>query len=553
MYTVKQTEKLLTASFSSELKLIDQLIQDIAAFLNHKNISTHNQINTVVRELCVNSIEHGNNFNFRATINFSLVSFGGQRFKITVEDDGNGFDLSMIDMKLSPHDFDEKKDRGIPVVNSLSDELKYENGGRRAIVYIRIKSDADTTNLEVQDSLTELPAPSRSAKTEFLFTKRNDFLVYGAPALGEEEVNELVDVLRSGWIGTGPRVSNFEQLFGNYKEVTSPVALASCTAALHLSLLASGIRSGDEVITTAMTFCATINAIIHSGARPIIVDIDPKTNNLDPDHVERAITKMTKAIIPVHYGGFPCDMDALTNIATKHNLIIIEDCAHAIETEYRGRKAGTFGEFGCFSFYVTKNLVTGEGGMLIAKNDKSIDKIRMLSLHGMTRNAWKRFSDDGYKHYQVEEAGYKYNMTDMQAALGIHQLARIDENWDRRKAIWSEYQTRLKHFPIILPEEPKDYMKHAYHIYPICIPEASIGLTRDQFVDEFTKRNIGVGVHFLSIADHLYYQRRFGWISDNYPNAKNFGRATLSLPLSPKLTDRDVDYVISALADIVPH
>ena len=284
--------------------------------------------------------------------------------------------------------------------------------------------------------------------------KRDKFLVFGAPALGQEEIDEVVDCLKSGWLGTGPKVARFESAIAQYKGVdpAQVAAVNSATAALHVSMIAAGIGPGDEVITTPMTFCATVNAIIHSGATPVLADVDPATMNIDPGKVVAAITPRTRAILPVHFAGRMCDMEALTAIARQHNLKVIEDCAHAIETEAHGRKAGTVGDFACFSFYVTKNVITGEGGMIIAKDKDDIARAKVLALHGMSKDAWKRFSDDGYKHYYVVECGFKYNMMDLQAAIGLHQLARVEENWEKRRKIWERYQAAFADLPIGRPE-----------------------------------------------------------------------------------------------------
>jgi dTDP-4-amino-4,6-dideoxygalactose transaminase len=254
-----------------------------------------------------------------------------------------------------------------------------------------------------------------------------------------------------------------------YKNAAYAVAVNSCTAALHLSILAAGIKPGDEVITTAMTFCATVNAIIHAGGTPVIADVDPDTMNIDPRDVAARVTSKTKALLPVHFAGRPCDMDSLCGVADKHGLKMIEDCAHAIESEYKGRKTGTFGEFGCFSFYVTKNVITGEGGMVLARDEEDASRIKILALHGMTKDAWKRFSDEGYKHYQVVEAGFKYNMMDIQAAIGIHQLKRVEKNWKRRQEIWNRYNEALAQLPIGLPAPVEPETRHAYHLYTIMI------------------------------------------------------------------------------------
>jgi dTDP-4-amino-4,6-dideoxygalactose transaminase len=380
---------------------------------------------------------------------------------------------------------------------------------------------------------------------------RDSFLVFGAPAIEDAEVEEVIASMRSGWLGTGPKVARFEEAFRVYKGADHAVAVNSGTAALHLSAVAAGLEPGDEVITTAMTFCSTVNVIIHAGATPVLVDVDPVTMNMDPNQVEAKITPRTRALIPVHFAGRPCDMDALCELAERHELIIIEDCAHAIETEYKGRPAGLFGAFGCFSFYVTKNVITGEGGMVLTSSEKDADRIKILALHGMSRDAWKRFSDEGYKHYQVVECGFKYNMTDMQAAIGIHQLQRVHASWRRRQQIWEHYNRALASLPIGLPADPEPETRHGYHLYTIMIAEERTGISRDALLQAMTDQNIGVGVHYLSIAEQPYYQKVFGWKPEDYPHAMRIGRQTVSLPFSAKLSDADVDDVIKAVGRIV--
>ncbi|MBD2482378.1 DegT/DnrJ/EryC1/StrS aminotransferase family protein [Planktothrix sp. FACHB-1365] len=380
---------------------------------------------------------------------------------------------------------------------------------------------------------------------------RETFLVFASPQIYQTEIDEVVDSLKSSWLGTGPKVKRFQENFATYKGVPYAVALNSCTAGLHLSCVALKLQPGDEVITTSMTFCATVNAIIHSGATPVVVDINPDTFNLDPEAIESKITPNTKAILPVHFAGRACNMDAIMDIAHRHNLAVIEDCAHAIETEYKGKKAGTFGDFGVFSFYVTKNVITGEGGMVISSDKDRIERIEVLGLHGMTRHAWQRFSDAGFKHYFVEECGFKYNMTDIQAAIGIHQLARVEESWLRRQEIWQKYNEAFANLPLQLPADIEPETRHAYHLYTILIDEEKTGIKRDKFLDAMTAEKIGVGVHYLSIAEHPYYQRTFGWKPEDYPNAMKVGRETVSLPISPKLTDQDVEDVIEAVYKII--
>ena len=325
---------------------------------------------------------------------------------------------------------------------------------------------------------------------------RENFLVFGSPRIAEDEIEEVVACLRSGWIGTGPRVAEFERNFAGYKNADHAVAVNSCTAALHLSILAAGIGPGDEVITTPLTFCATVNAIIHAGATPVLADVDPRTMNISPDRVREKITDRTRAIVPVHFTGRPCEMDALARLAEPRNLVVIEDCAHAIETEYHGQKAGTFGDFGCFSFYVTKNVVTGEGGMVLAKDSDHAARLKMLALHGMSSDAWKRFGDEGYKHYLVMEAGFKYNMTDMQAALGLGQLKKVESYWERRREIWERYMDALSPLPLTLPAPVEENTRHGHHLFTILVEESRTGISRDSFLGRMTRQKISVGVHY---------------------------------------------------------
>jgi len=267
--------------------------------------------------------------------------------------------------------------------------------------------------------------------------------------------------------------------------------------------------------------------------------------------VRKRLTARTRAIVPVHFAGRPCDMDSLAAIAAERNLKIIEDCAHAIETEYHGAKAGTIGNFGCFSFYVTKNVITGEGGMVLTRNEADASRIKILGLHGMSKDAWKRFGDDGFKHYQVVECGFKYNMMDLQAAIGIHQLRRVEPQWNRREAIWNRYMTELTGVPVGLPAPPEAQTKNGYHLFTLQVEKQRSGLTRDEFIDAISALNIGVGVHYLSLPEHPYYQDAFGWTPEDYPNAMKIGRSTVSIPLSAKLTDADVSDVIAAIKQII--
>lgn len=380
---------------------------------------------------------------------------------------------------------------------------------------------------------------------------KDEFLVFGAPKIEQPEIDEVVDCLKSGWVGTGPKVHQFENLFSEYKGVKHAIAVNSCTAALHLSMLAANIGPGDEVITTPMTFCATINAIIHCGATPVLADCDRRTMNILPEEIEKKITSKTKAILPVHFAGYPCDMERINELARLYDLLVIEDCAHAIEAEYKGAKTGTFGDIGCFSFYVTKNIITGEGGMVITNDDKIAERIKILALHGMSKDAWKRYSDVGYKHYQVIHAGFKYNMMDMQAAIGIHQIKKIDEYHKHRKKVWEKYNDAFQSLNCELPGAINTKIKHAYHLYTPLIDIGKLGKNRDWVLDALTAENIGVGVHYQPVHLHPYYKKMFAWRQGDFVNAETVGERTISLPLSASLNDSDVEDVLEAFIKVL--
>ena len=378
---------------------------------------------------------------------------------------------------------------------------------------------------------------------------REDFLVFGKPTLGQAEMDEVQAVLESGWLGTGPRVAAFEESFAAYKGVDPALAVGvnSCTAALHLSLLLAGVGPGDDVITTPLTFCATVNAILHTGATPVLADVNPATMNLDPAAVEAAVSPRTAAILPVHFAGRPCEMSPLMQIADRHGLVLIEDCAHAIESRYHGRPAGTMGRFGCFSFYATKNLTTGEGGMLLCRDELDAQRARRLSLHGLSHGAHDRFSAKGFPHYTVVEPGYKYNMMDLQAAIGLHQLRQVEPFALRRAVIAGRYAADFADLPIAVPASPAADTRHAHHLYPLLIDQDRTGVSRDEFLTQMKARRIGVGVHYLALPEHPYYQQRLGWRPEDTPSATAIGRQTASIPLTPYLTDEDVADVTAAV------
>ncbi len=381
--------------------------------------------------------------------------------------------------------------------------------------------------------------------------KRKNFLVFGSPLIEDAEIREVEATLRSGWLGTGPKVTKFENIFAEYTGAKYALALNSCTAALHLSMLVAGIGPGDEVITTPLTFCATANAIIHVGAKPVFVDVEKDTMNIDPERIEEAITSKTKAVLPVHLAGRPCNMAAIPDIARRYSLSVVEDAAHCVEGWCQGKKIGNIGDITCFSFYVTKNIVTGEGGMVTTNREDWADKIKMYALHGMSRDAWMRYSDEGFKHYQVIYPGFKYNMMDIQASLGIHQMKRIDAYLKRRERIWATYDEAFADLPVVTPAPPEPDTIHGRHLYTLLIDIDEIGITRDRVQQELYQMNIGTGIHFVSLHLHEYYRKTFGFQPNDFPNAKFISDRTISLPLSAKLTDEDVGDVIKAAYKIL--
>lgn len=382
---------------------------------------------------------------------------------------------------------------------------------------------------------------------------RDKFLPFGAPQILQQEINEVIDTLKSGWLSTGPKVHKFEEMFKNYIGCKYVVALNSCTAGLYLALDSIGIKKGDEIITTPLTFPATVNAIVNIGAKPVFVDVEKDTGNIDTSKIKKVITKKTKAILPVHLYGMPCEMDEILYIAKKHNLHVIEDAAHCIEGKYKNKKIGNIGDATSFSFYATKNVTCGEGGMITTNNSELADKIRVKSLHGISKGAWKRYSSDGFQHYDVLYPGYKYNMMDLQAAIGIHQLARIEENLRIRERYWKKYNKAFYNVEeIIIPKEEKN-IKHARHLYTILLKLERLKITRDEFLTALQKENIGCGVHFISCHLYSYYKKMYGYKRGDFPSAEFISDRTVSLPLSAKLTDKDIEDVIHAVKKIINY
>lgn len=379
---------------------------------------------------------------------------------------------------------------------------------------------------------------------------REKYLVFGEPDIQKAEIDEVVATLKSGWIGKGPRVEKFENQFKNFVGAKYALAVNSCTAGLHLALLALEIGEGSEVITTTFTFAATANVIVHVGAKPVLVDVDPSSMNINPQKIEKAITKKTKAIIVVHFAGRPCQMKKIMAIAKKYRLFVIEDAAHAIEAKYNGKNTGTIGDIGVYSFYATKNMTTAEGGMIVTNNKKLHEHMVINGLHGLSKDAWNRYSDEGYKHYLVMLPGYKYYMTDIAAAMGIHQLKRIKINIKKREKIWQFYNQKLKTLPFDLPSPIEKNTRHARHLYTILIQEDKLKLNRDQILDALHRENIGTGVHFVAIHLHPFYQKLLKHRIGDFPIAENISKRTISLPLSAKLTIKDADDVVKALRKI---
>lgn len=380
--------------------------------------------------------------------------------------------------------------------------------------------------------------------------RRDVFLPFSPPAITEQEVDAVVDILRSNWITTGPKTKHFEEEFAQYIDAEGALALNSCTAGLHLALKTLDIGPGDEVITTPMTFCSSVNVIEHVGARPVLVDIEPDILTLDPLQVADAITPRTRAIMPVHYAGHPADMDPLLDLARKHDLSMIEDAAHALPATYRGQRIGTIGDLTAFSFYATKNLTTAEGGMLTGTLEL-LERARVLSLHGMNRDAWKRYDSNGSWYYEVVEPGYKYNMTDIQAAIGLVQLQRLEEMQTRRRAIVAQYNAAFSGYEELQIPTERPNAESAWHLYVLRLNLDKLTIDRAQFIEEMKARNIGTSVHFIPIHLHPYYRDKYSYKPDDFPIAYQEYQRIVSLPLHPGLSDDDVGDVINAVTEIV--
>ncbi len=380
---------------------------------------------------------------------------------------------------------------------------------------------------------------------------QDEFMPFSRPTLSEEAIAEVVSCLRSGWITTGPRVKRFEDDLKTYTGAPFALALSSATAGLHLALAALRLNPGDEVITSPMTFAATLNTIVIAGGRPVLVDVEAASYNIDISRVESAITPRTRAIVPVHFAGVPVDLDPLYALAAKHGLRVIEDAAHAIGTEYKGRRIGSFGDTQVFSFHPNKNITTGEGGAVATRDEKLAADIALTRFHGMDREAWNRFGKTGAAHYEIIAPGFKYNMMDIQAALGIHQLPALAGFIRRRTDLAQRYLTTLADWPQWqLPKAPAYAHLPAWHLFAPLLNPAAAKMDRDRFMAEMKARNIGTAVHYRAAHLYPYYRDRYGYQPGDFPYAETISERIVSLPLFPTMSDADQDRVIGAMSDI---
>jgi dTDP-4-amino-4,6-dideoxygalactose transaminase len=379
--------------------------------------------------------------------------------------------------------------------------------------------------------------------------KREEFLPYSHPYWDDEEINAVSDAIRSNWWSRGPKTAEFEKKFADYVSAKYTVAVNSCTAALHAALAVKGIGPGDEVITTPLTFCSTVNVIVHCGAKPVFVDVCEDTGCIDPEKIAYAVTEKTKAVIPVHYAGQPCDMERIEKIAKEHGLFILEDAAHGLYTKCGDRLVGSKNT-AAFSFYATKNISTGEGGMLATDDEEIAEKARVFTSHGMSRNAWNRYAKGGSWRYSVETAGFKYNMTDIQAALGLTQLKRLEYMQKKREEYVAIYNEKLKGVRGV--SIPTDNIKgrSSLHLYIIRVDKNELDIDRDEFIEELTAMNIGTSVHFIPVHLQPFYQKNFGTKQGDYPVAESIFDKIISLPLYPSMKQEDVEYVADAVREI---
>jgi dTDP-4-amino-4,6-dideoxygalactose transaminase len=382
---------------------------------------------------------------------------------------------------------------------------------------------------------------------------RDAFLPFHQPLIEADDEQAVLEVLRSGWLTTGARTKQFERELATYTGATHCVAMNSCTAALHLALEAAGVGPGDEVITSPITFASTANVIVHRGATPRFADVEPDTFNIDPVALEAAITPRTKAVIPVDFAGHPCDLDPLLDIARRRRLVVIQDAAHSVGAAYRGRRVGGIADMTAFSFYATKNITSGEGGALTTNNGEWAARASIMALHGISRDAWKRYGAEGYRHWDILAPGYKYNMFDVQGALALTQLAKIERFRARRAALRDRLDAGLRDLDTLQFPVERAEVTHAYHLYPVLFRTEALTADRDAILQALQAENIGVGVHFRAVHLHPYYAEQWGFRRGMFPRAEYYSDRTISLPLYAKMTDRDADEVIAAVRKVVAH
>jgi len=370
------------------------------------------------------------------------------------------------------------------------------------------------------------------------------------PYITEEEIKAVEDVLRKGWLTYGKKSIEFEEKFKNYIGSKFAIAVNSCTACLHLALRVIGLKEGDEVIVPTITFVATAEVVRYFNAKPIMVDVERDTHLMDISKVERLITKRTKAIIPVHYAGQPVDLEPLMEIAREYKLYVIEDSAHSLPAWYKGRKIGTFGDITCFSFYATKTLATGEGGMATTDNEEFVEKIKILRLHGISKDAWKRYTSEGTWEYDVVDLGYKYNITDVQSAIGLVQLKKLEYMWEKRKRIAEIYNKHFSEHEELIPYEVKRDRISSWHLYPLKLNLEALRINRNQFIEELKKRGIHTSVHFIPLYRFTYY-KNMSYRAEDYPNSEWIFERVLSLPIYPSMTDEEIYYVVENVIDLI--
>jgi dTDP-4-amino-4,6-dideoxygalactose transaminase len=384
-----------------------------------------------------------------------------------------------------------------------------------------------------------------------MLEKRQDFMPLAKPMIGSAELKAVKEVLKSGWLTTGPKVKEFEEKVQKYISCKKAVGLTSCTGGLHMALAALGIGPGDEVIVPTYTFAASAHVVAWLGAKPVLVDVEKDTFNIDVDAIEKVITPNTKAIMPVHFAGHACDMDKILEIAKKHNLFVLEDAAHAIGTDYKGRKIGSFGDAAVFSFYVTKAITTAEGGMIVTNDEEFGNKLKRYSYFGVDKDAFNRYTDKGTWYYEIIELGYKYNMDNIQGAMGVEQLNRIEKFIAKRRKMAKLYNKLLKDVPEIITPTEKKYTRHPYHLFPVLLDIDKASISRADFINKLREYNIGSSVHFIPLHLHPYYQKTYGYKRGDFPIAEYLFDREISLPLWPGISKEDVKYVVEAIKEIL--